>query len=457
MSVGLAGQASARTLKQKLLSGGAWTAGTRVAAGFSGFAVNALLARLLVPADLGDYFLLVSVASAGALSAQLGLQVALVRLVAEAMSRGRADQAYGAAATGLAIVAVAAAVLGSVVAVFGADMAVAIFGSATLARIAWLGGLWLGTLAIMNLIAEVFRGLHDYRMAGLIGGAGSSLLLLAMIGSLYVMRGQASVGIAAALGVLATAAVAIAGAVALRRRASQAAVRVAMPVREMLSVSLPLLVTSIAFFVSGQADLWILGIWGSREDVAVYGAAVRLVQLVMVPMLMINAVLAPLIADLHAKGHGSELQKLLRGAAAVSGLPALVMLACVFGGAAPLLGWLYGDFYRHGTTALVLICSGQAVNVLTGPAAVTLMMTGHQRAVMTIAVLAGAGLVFGGPMAAGLWGINGVAAVAALMTASGAAAALVCVRRRIGVWTHFSPMGVKEALGVLFTLRRWRG
>ncbi len=449
MSVGLAGQASARTLKQTLLSGVAWTVGTRVVAGLSGFTVNALLSHLLLPEDLGAYFLLVSVASAGALTAQLGLQVAVVRLVAEAIALGCPGRARGVARVALATVAVAGALAGLLFAIFGGTAALLAFDSAALAEVAWLGGAWLAGLALMTVVAEIFRGLHDYRMAGVLGGAASSILFLAVLLAVLTLKDSATLPVATALGAAAIAATALSGIAILERRMRGLGTAVAVTPAEVLAVGLPLLVTSLAILISTQADIWILGMYREKEEVAVYGAAVRLIQLVLMPLLMLNAVLAPVISQLFSKGQRERLERLMRSSAALTGLPALVALALLFAAAAPLLSVVYGDYYRSGATALLLVSAGQAVNVLCGPAAILLMMSGHQRAAMTISLVTGAGVVAGGMAAVERFGLNGVAAVAGAAAALHGLASWAWVRRSTGLWTHCGFGSMAEMAGEL--------
>jgi O-antigen/teichoic acid export membrane protein len=449
MSDGNSGQEAARTLKQRLLVGGAWTVAARVIAGLSGFTVNALLARLMSPENLGAYFLLVSIASVGAMIATLGLPLAVVRLISEAIAQGRKGRARGLITVAFGTAVISAMVSGLLVALLGGRGAETIFNSAALAEVMWLGGAWLVGLALMSLVAESFRGLHDYRMAGAMGGAGAAVLMVGALILVFLTEGWASLFLVTSLGALSVIACALAGMLVLHRRMVRFEPPSTVSQREMLAVGLPLLVTSLAIFVSTQADLWILGIYRDKEEVAMYGAAVRLVQLVMMPMLMMNAVLAPAISEQFSQGHKVRLERLLRGTAVLSGLPALLALALIFIAAGPVLEWVYGNYFRAGATALFLVSAGQVVNVLTGSAAVVLMMTGHQRASMIIGASTGAGLIAGVLLVVNRYGINGVAAMTGIMTALHGLASAVWVRQVTGMKTYVSLESVADIAGEL--------
>src|SRR5687768_15896805 len=73
------------SLKRRLVSGGAWALGGRMAQALTALATNALLARLLSPQELGAYFLAFSVVMLGSMVGSLGANYAVVRFVAESM------------------------------------------------------------------------------------------------------------------------------------------------------------------------------------------------------------------------------------------------------------------------------------------------------------------------------------------------------------------------------------
>lgn len=69
------------------------------------------------------------------------------------------------------------------------------------------------------------------------------------------------------------------------------------------------------------------------------------------------------------------------------------------------------------------------------------MMTGHQRAMMTITLISGTVSVTGGIIAASLYGAIGIASVTAASQVLQNTMQLTLVRRRLGIWTplHLDP------------------
>jgi O-antigen/teichoic acid export membrane protein len=72
----------------------------------------------------------------------------------------------------------------------------------------------------------------------------------------------------------------------------------AVGLREILSVSWPMWVTNITLFVGTQTDIWIVGAFRSQEEVAIYGAAVKLVLMVALPLQIVSTVVPPLITEM---------------------------------------------------------------------------------------------------------------------------------------------------------------
>jgi O-antigen/teichoic acid export membrane protein len=213
----------------------------------------------------------------------------------------------------------------------------------------------------------------------------------------------------------------------------------------------PLLITNITLVALGQGyvDLWIVGAFRPEEDVAVFGAAARAVMLVVLPVLIINSVVSPLIAGMHAQRRTGELERALRVAATVATVPSFFTWAAflVFGG--PILGLLFGDFYREGAVVLALLSTGQLANVLVGACGAALTMTGHQRLAMLITIGGGLIMVVGGLALVTPYGIAGVAAATAAGIIATNVAYWLAVRHKTGMWTH---AGFGELLYLLRSL-----
>jgi len=421
----------------------------RLLAALSGLLVTTLITRTLEPAAAGNYFILFSFCSIGAIVVGCGVNLSVVRLVSEAMALGRPARARGAIRMVLKLLAVAALIYATVLLLppVSARLA-ALLKIPPDAFLPILLVIWTLGLALQSALAEAFRGLQDILRASVYGGLCASMLCLTALGvaALYSTPTlRQTVVLVAAATLLAVLLCSIALRRALRRLPAPQSPRW----RTLLALSLPLWGTNLLLVVLTQADLWILNQLTDSADVALYGAASRLTQLLTLPLLVLNSALVPMISEQHALGQHARLQSLLRDSAALAALPAIVALV-LFAIAGPLLLELFfGASYRGAHGVLLILGAGQCVNVLCGSAGYTLMMTGHQRDMLWITGLSGALLI---PLALGLgawFGSSGVALGVATALGLQSLAMCACVRLRLGLVTMASPQGMLHPLRTL--------
>lgn len=426
-------------LKQRLLSGGIWAFAGRLLTSLGQLAINALLARLLSPQDLGAYFLAFSVVALGAIAGSMGLSQAAVRFVAESMGLDQPGRARRAVGIATSVGGMGALGVGLLYLPLGYYLSANFFRAPALAAVTGLVAGWMVVMALQSLLSEVFRGFHDIRLATLFGGLLTAVAFTGSLGLLWWIEGQTTLAVVLilAIGSGATSAL-IAGWMLRRKVARLPRERAGDGVRigAMLRVAGPLLVTNLTLFTLTQADLWILGAFRPQEEVAVYGAAARLVILVAVPIFVVNAVLPPVIAEMHAQGRIRELERTLRATAALAALPAVLALSVFVLAGGPVLGLVYGDYYRDGATVLALLSLGQLVNVWVGSCGLTLGMTNHQSLYMLISVASGGFAVVAGGLVVGPYGAVGVAVTAALGLVLLSVAMWLAARFTTGVWTH---------------------
>jgi O-antigen/teichoic acid export membrane protein len=439
------------SLKQRLLAGGFWVLTGKVVTAGSRLMVMALLARLLTQETMGAFGLAISVVTGGAMVGQLGLQQAVVRLVAESLGTGRAGRARSAIVMafrycGLGNLAVAAIImLGG-----GSWLAMSVWDSPLLAASMVGIALWIAVTSFQVMTSETFRGFQDLRSATLFGGVITWALALAALGMVWLFMETITLSLVISIMAGATATSVILGFAMLRRRMKAMAAPEPLRSGELFSISLPLWINVITAFALTQFDLWILGAFIPKENVAVYFGAQQMVVLVSMSLMLVNLVVPPFIADLYARGEKKRLEKILRNTASLAGIPAfLALLAFVFFGG-PILGSVFTEGFRAGATVLALLSLGKMVNVLTGSCGVTMSMTGHQTALMSITLFTASCTICGCLLVVGSHGMLGVASVVCAGTVFENLAMWLGTRYFTGMWTHVGIPGVKD-LKALFT------
>lgn len=442
-SLAAAEAAGERPLHRRVLGGLGWSSMGRVAALLGSVTTNALLARVLAPKDLGAYYLIAALTTILAMVSLLGLNQAVVRIVPESLTQRRPQDARSAATTCIVIGAISASVFGVILFATTRPLAEHVFGSKAMAGAAVLVGLLVPVTALRLLVPEVFRGLHDLRLASLFGDGATNVLLAIAIAVLAAVATHVRLS-TVLLAWLAIALLLLAS--SLRRLWSTLRTLPRGPLRAFaptLRLALPMLAASLSWSVLAQFDLLILGGFRPNSDVAYYGAADRVATLLLLPLLVTNAAVAPLIAELWFGKRHDALQHLLRGMAAVNALlcGAGLLVLIVAGG--PILKLLYGGFYGRGASVLVALAAGAFVNSAAGPCGLALVLTGQQFATMVVTVSIVAATTGAVAWAASAHGALGTAVAMTCGVFAQNLAMVLLVRRRLGIWTFPSLAGLR--------------
>ncbi|MBI4458867.1 MAG: oligosaccharide flippase family protein, partial [Acidobacteria bacterium] len=391
---------------RRFLVGGSFVLGGRIATALLALVTNALLARLLLPQDLGIYFIASSLVLFGSVAGSFGLQETAVRFIAESLSLQQWERVRKTIRLVFRIDVATALCAGITFFLSGELLANRLFEMPQLAALSLAIAVWITVSTVQGLVAESFRGFNDIGLATLfgnqvVGGLLTRLLFALSVAFLWWSKEPAGLPVILWIVVGASCASLVPGGWMLRRRVESLNSNPAsasagdLGYQDVMRVAVPVLITYVTLFFMTQVDLWVMGAFRQAEEVAVYGAASRLAQLVGVPAFVTNSVVPPIIASLYAQGKKKELEHTLRKVAALASIPSLLLTVLFLIFKHPVMVLVYGTFYQAGGAVLVLLCLGQAVNVFTGSCAFALTMTGHQTTMMVRAVLLGLAAVAG--------------------------------------------------------------
>jgi O-antigen/teichoic acid export membrane protein len=291
-------------------------------------------------------------------------------------------------------------------------------------------------LGTQGLVAESFRGFHDIRLATLFGGVFTSVLSGLLFAGLWLIQGHSDLGQIVTFSIVAAATNVLIGFLFLRIKLEPKGLEPDLTARTVLGIAWPIWITNLALVVLTQADLWIVGMFRAQEEVAIYGAAARFAVIVSMPLMIVNAIVPSLIADLYTKGAKNDLRDALRASASVAVIPAFFVLAIFIFFGTPILGIVYGDHYRDGAIVLALLGVGQFVNVWAGSCGMVLLMTGNQALMMLISIACGVINISAAVLVVDGYGLNGVAAVAAATMILQNGLMLMSSKWKTGMWTH---------------------
>ena len=434
-----------------------------------GIVTNGLIMRMLATDQERDaYVLALSIVSLGAVIGSLGLPKTVVRLVAENVGLNRPGRTKGAIRTVLRLglfgtlgVALAYLLVGDFVANF--------LNSPALVTLTGLIAGWIAIAVVQEITAETFRGFHDIRLATLLGGLATSgksgglimrVLLLGIVALLWVKSeqtslatvllvciGSGSVSVVLSLWLLYGKVFSLGPSEATHDEEPVSA-------KEVLEDAIPFLAIALTSFVLLSSDIWILSFF--HGEVAVYGAAARLVTFVAMPLLLVNLVMPPIVSEMYAQGRTGRLERTLRTFSTLAGVPSLLVLIVfmVLGG--PILGLVYGaNLYPPGSPAmhqgavvLVLLSAAKLTAVWSGSCGLVLQFTGHQSSMLRVSVLTSPVFFVVAILATQRYGAVGVASAAALTTVLQNVIMVLLAKKKTGMWTQvmFSLTPFRKAL-----------
>ena len=201
-----------------------------------------------------------------------------------------------------------------------------------------------------------------------------------------------------------------------------------------IKTSLPLAMIAVANTALSEAHLWIAGALGDTETVALFGAALRVVRLLALPLMAVNLAIGPQIARQWKANETAPLERLLRLSATVIMAVSLTVMGGLLVLGPAVLGLIFGDAFTAAWPVFVILLFGQMVNAATGSPMLLMSVTNAQRAAMVIALSAS---ILGVGVSFILGGIDPLCGVAI------GASTTVITQNLLSVWYCVTRMGIK--------------
>jgi len=157
-----------------------------------------------------------------------------------------------------------------------------------------------------------------------------------------------------------------------------------MPLKEVMSISLPMLMTASMAFAIGQIGVILLGMFRPEREVGYYSVSVKVASLTIFALEAINTMAAPKFSELFHTGKMDELFHVARKSTRLifwTTTPILLVLLVL---GKPILGFIFGDEFTAAYLSMVFLVLGQFVNAVSGSTGHFMNMTGHQNALKNV-------------------------------------------------------------------------
>ncbi len=382
--------------RKSLMSGGLWAVAGKFTTSFLTLAINAFLARMLAAEEVGVYFLAFNIAMFGAYLGTFGFEQTVVRFIAESIGRNELKNITYIIKIALTATT-AGAICTGVIYFFSSNwIAFNVFSSIGLSSIKLVMFFWIIANSFQVMLGETFRGFQDIRYASIFGGILSTIIFVTSLVSIYFMDMTVTLSSIILLWVVSlTLSNSIGLAVLWKKvrvlkRGPNTNPNRTLSFKKMLETGMPLFAVSISTFILSQCDLWIIGGVGGDEDLAIYGAAAKLTMLMSMPLLILNSVVPPMIAEKHAQGEVKSIEATLRIIATLAFMPTLCFLLVFIVFGKSLLSLVYGSpMFGSGAHVLIIMGLKQLACVSIGATSSVLAMGGKQKELMRITLWTG--------------------------------------------------------------------
>jgi O-antigen/teichoic acid export membrane protein len=345
---------------------------------------------MLPKSEVGAFFLLMSIVYFAVLLAQLGMKQTIVKLVAEAYALGNEGRIAHTIMLGFAVVGSGCVVVLATYALgLGTYFADFVFKIPEISSATTYTLVWVAMLSFHIPLVEGLRGLHKIATAVIFDDVMVKVILAASLTLIWLGGHSLTFRDAVMLAALSAGASLFATAVVFKRAFKVSTAREKIDLREIPPIALPLYISQISNYGITNFSLWLVAGLYAPDEVASYGAAWKLVALVVLPLTLMRMSVQPVISELYTKQQAGALQNALRGIATLAAIPAIcVLMVFIFFGDR-VLDLVYGSAYVDGYDVLVVLCLGQIVNAWTGVSGQVLALSGHQRVLMRLTIISG--------------------------------------------------------------------
>jgi O-antigen/teichoic acid export membrane protein len=413
------------------------------------YVTQIVLARMYGPAQLGFYVLGVTVVGLASTLARFGMEISIVRFVAEYRAAGNPSKVRGTILLSLWVSLALSLALSSLAFLGAGFLANEVFDKPSLESIFRVISLSIPFVTVMNMILWTTQGFQTVKYATYVREVSQPLISLGLIVIFYFL-GSKVLGAVVAY-VISMAAGSALGLYYLIRIFPGLLDRNLPPEfegRVFFGVSVPILLTTVTEYVNAWIAIALAGAILTGEEVGIYSAAARTATLAGVVYIAFDGIFAPIISDLHRRGLLEELDYLYKEVSRwifTSGLIVFSVLSLL---SRDILA-VFGEAFVAGWMVLVIIAASHLFSSSIGATNRVLSMTGHQNVVMLATVGAAATALVGSATLIPFYGILGAAWATAASVVLSNAIALAAIYRRMNLWPYSGQYLKSIAAGLL--------
>ena len=206
----------------------------------------------------------------------------------------------------------------------------------------------------------------------------------------------------------------------------------------LLKMSIPLMFAQSVQFVMSWTDKLMLGSMSTLEDVGIYHTAFKLSMFAAVALMSINSIASPKFAEMFANNDMIGLRKVVRQSTIMIFWTSAPLVIIFFMFPEFLLG-LFGNEFKIGVTAFILLSCGKLFSSFSGSVGNILQMTGNQNILAKILLCAAILNIVLNLYLIPKYGINGAALASMISIIVWNSGMILAVKKKLGFYTFYIP------------------
>jgi O-antigen/teichoic acid export membrane protein len=424
----------------EILTGSFWALGARVISTGLAMVTTIIVARIYGADVLGIVAMINSFLTLATIFTVLGTNTAILRLIPEHITKYSVSSAFKVYRKTQFFVAGISIVSGGILFVASPLITTNFFSKPHLSSFFSLAAVFIVFKSLVLLNTQAVRGVKLIKTFAFMQvlPALTNLLVLTFITLFFFYKNNPVHALLTSL--LVTAVVGIVMMECqFKKRMHPSDVIQDMPLKEILTLSWPMLMTATIQFVIGQTGVIMLGIYRPDAEVGYYAVAVRLATLTTFVLQAINSIAAPKYSELFHAGQMKELFYVARQSSRLifwMTTPILIFLLTM--GKAVLNGFFGHDFIVA-YMALIFLVVGQFVNAVSGSTGLFMNMTGHERPLRNIILGAATINVISNLLLIPRYGINGASFSAMISLTFWNVYTLIYIKSKLGQLIGYIP------------------
>ncbi len=420
----------------EILKGGATTFIGRIIGLGLGYLFILWIARVYGKEVVGMFSLAFTILQIGSIISRVGLDIALMKLVAEKAVTGSRKEILKIYLLINKIALPSSIISALLLFYFADDLANKIFNNSEMVVILKFSAIGVLPLTIFSIHREGIRGFKKiglYSLQQNILPFGLSLILFGIL-----IKGEFSITIPFEAYVYSQVILCF-GSIAVwfscfskYAFTNNAESHEEFKALELLKLSVPLMLASSLSLLMSWVDILMLGIYASESEVGIYSVAAKIAALLTLPLYAVNSIAAPKFAQYWKLHEKDKLVRVVKESSRLIFFSSVPIFIVILVAPEFFLG-LFGEDFKSGALALMILLFGQMTNAYCGSVGNFLQMTGKQKIFQYILLFSVAINILLNALLIPIYGMTGAAIASAISMIIWNAIAVVYIFRNYGI------------------------